>query len=91
MGTSKERVDTRADDTGPPAGVAVLRLALERIHAHGVALGLNAERLEKARASMSVEFVWRFACAAPLLGIYEGAGIELITASVDSVDRDRGN
>jgi hypothetical protein len=55
MGTSKERVDTRADGTGPPAGVAVLLLALELIHAQGVALGLNAVRLEKALASTSVE------------------------------------
>jgi hypothetical protein len=43
MGTSKERVGTRADGTGPPAGVAVLLLALERIHAQGVALGLNGK------------------------------------------------
>jgi hypothetical protein len=39
---------------------------------------------------MSVESS-RFACASPLLGTNEGAGIELITARVDSVGRDRRN
>jgi hypothetical protein len=90
MGTSKGRVDTRASGTGTPVRVSVLLPALVRIHAQSVALGSNAERLEKALASISIESSGDPVRSSPCWGIYEGANIELITARVDSVGRDRG-